>query len=755
MLLRRVALPAAIFLVTLAIVTSWTIPGDAGRFAPALASLGQNGGIALLWWVGAAGLGLWIDRRWLRAGGEAGDGLGEARERWWRVAAALPMGAAALLSITHALGSLGLLTAAGGVLNWLPIAVGLYLLVRILRDDFGAGPVDRAAEASVWTDTVAPALAAALAALYAAAAASAPEWLWSSEFGGYDAVSYHLELPKEWITAGGAIGPVEGNVYSALPSFVEATFMQLILMRGSIVEGALVCQYWAMGAALATAAATAQLAARVAGDAARPIAGLVLLSLPWALVTGSLAYNDLAPCLFLAGAWLVIERGAGGHDAVDAPSRASRPLDMRHAAALALLAAAAVGAKPTAFLFVALPLLAIVILRRGARVLRLAPLVVAVALAVLSPWLVRNLVAYGNPLFPFAHGVFGNGPWTTEQFTVFAAGHGPDRALADRPALLWSQWLAHGLGAPPAQGEPWFPQWGILPIAGLLGLLLELASDARRRGVAAAALAAIAIALLGWMLATHLKSRFLLPTAVPLALGAAFLAQRAARATQPVVAPLVAALFIPLPFLVYWREPARVFPSQPDTPLAAPAAFIGGAGFRTGEVAARDLAMASTNDERAAILAQAPTAYFINFALSKEARILAVGHATPFYFARPVAWNTVWDRGALDRVADEAPGTPEAWGPRLAALGFTHVLINPTMLARWQASGWLNPQLAPERWIGVFVRANRAIATADGSIIVEIAPAPAPASSAAAPREAAPSSAETEAPQEAAPRPTS
>jgi len=743
-LLRRVALPAAIFLVTLAVVTSWTIPGDAARFAPALASLGQNGGVALLWWVGAAGLGLWIDRRWLRAGRGAGDREG----RWRGVAAALPMGAAALLSITHALGSLGLLTAAGGVFAWLPIAVGLYLLVRILRDESDDGEAREAQHAGAWNDAGAPAIAAALAALYAAAAASAPEWLWSSEFGGYDAVSYHLELPKEWITTGAAVGPVEGNVYSALPSFVEAVFMQIILMRGSIVEGALACQYWAMCAALATAAATAQLAARVAGEPARWIAGIALLSLPWALVTGSLAYNDLVPCLFLAGAWLLVERDAGS--GAGSPAGVMRPLDMRHAAALALLAAAAVGAKPTAFLFMALPLLAIVVLARGARVLRLAPLVVAVALLVLSPWLARNAVAFGNPLFPFAHAVLGNGPWTDEQFAIFAAGHGPSGTLLERVSLLWSEWLAHGTGTPPAKGEPWFPQWGLLPIAGLLGLALELASDARRRRVAAAALVAIAIAIVGWLLATHLKSRFLLPTAVPLAVGVAFLALRAARATQPVVAPVLLAAFVPLPFLVYWREPARVFPSQPDTPLAAPAAFIGGASFRTGEVAARDLAQATTNEERAAILAQAPTAYFINFALPKEARVLAVGHATPFYFARPVAWNTVWDRGALDRVADEAPGTPEAWGPRLAALGFTHVLINPTMLARWQASAWLNPQLAPERWIAAFVRANRAMPTADGSIIVEIAAGAGPVAP-----QAAPSSAERQAPTEAQQRPTS
>ncbi len=744
-LLRRVALPAASFLLTLAVVTSWTIPGDAARFAPALASLGQNGAVALLWWVGAAGIGLWIDSRWLRASAATNHEHGIAR----RIAESLPLGAGALLSLVHALGSLGLLTAAGGVVAWLPIALGLYLLVRLAREGSDASPSRTEEDSGAWSAVVAPALAAALAALYAAAAASAPEWLWSSEFGGYDALSYHLELPKEWITTGAAVGPVEGNVYSALPSFVEAAFMQVILMRGAIIDGALVCQYWAMGAALATAAATAQLAARVAGEPARAIAALAFLSLPWALVTGTLAYNDLVPCLLLAGAWLLIERGAGDKT-ID--TNAPPALDMRHAAALALLAAAAVGAKPTALLFVALPLLAIVVLRRGARVLRLAPLVVLVAVVVLSPWLVRNEITYGNPLFPFAHALFGSGPWSDAQFAIFAAAHGPNVALLERLPLLWSEWLAHGTGAPAVQNEPWFPQWGLLPALGLLGLTLELAPKSRLRGVALAGLVAIAIAIVCWLTATHLKSRFLLATAIPLALGVAFLTTRASRAMRPVAAPraatltvaLATVLLMPLPFLVYWREPARVFPMQPDTPLAAPAAFIGGAGFRTGEVTARDLAQATTNEERAAALSQAPTAYFINFALAKEARILAVGHSTPFYFARPVEWNTVWDRGVLDRVADEAPGTPDAWGPRLAALGFTHVLINPTMLARWQASGWLNPQLAPERWIAAFVRANRAIPTADGSIIVELA-AP----------QAAPSSAEPPAPMATPQRPAS
>jgi len=34
------------------------------------------------------------------------------------------------------------------------------------------------------------------------AACSAPGWLWATEFGGYDVLSYHLQLPREWYDAG-------------------------------------------------------------------------------------------------------------------------------------------------------------------------------------------------------------------------------------------------------------------------------------------------------------------------------------------------------------------------------------------------------------------------------------------------------------------------------------------------------------------------------------------------------------------------
>jgi hypothetical protein len=390
-----------------------------------------------------------------------------------------------------------------------------------------------------------------------------------------------------------------------------------------------------------------------------------------------------------------------------------------------------VGAKPTAFFFVALPLFSIVLLRCGTRTLRFAPLVVVIAVVALLPWLVRNQLAYGNALFPFAHTLLGHGPWSEEQFAAFARGHSAGMPFVERLPLLWSQWIAHGLGDAPAPNEPWSPQWGLLPIAGLVGLAVEV----RRSAVARAALAALAIALLGWLLATHLKSRFLLPTAVPLTVGAAMLVSRVVRATQPKAAMLFLTPAVLLPFYSFWREPAKPLPTAPGAPaelLRAPATFIGDTAFMTGERLARDIESADA-ETRAKLAPQATTAYFVNFALPAEARVLAIGYSTPFYLRRPIAWTTVWDRGALDAVAAQNPGTPGVWGAKLRELGYTHLIVQPTMLVVWTQSGWINPDLEPKRWLTAFLQANPTIRTSDGCFIVELrgAQAAGPASPAA------------------------
>jgi hypothetical protein len=705
--LQPIALCAGAFLLILFLACGWTLPGSGNNVLLALQTMLIEGGIAALWWIGAAGIGLGAIRLAGADDGAARAGAGPLRTSLDDLALAIASGAALMLCVASALGSLGLLPALGALPSWILIGAGLFLFLRTIREKplaLDAAPDPR------WQTLFGPAAIGALAALFVAAAASAPGWLWSSEFAGFDALSYHLELPKEWILADRPVGPVEGNVYSALPSFVEAAFMQLMLMRGEIAEGALACQFWALIAAFASAFTVARLARLVVGDESGLVALVVFLSLPWVLVVGTLAYNDIVPCLMLAAAWFAIERRVASGQA----------LDVRLAALLALLAAVAVGAKPTALLFVALPLLGITIVRAGPRALRLAPLVVGVAVVVLSPWLVRNQLAYGNALFPFAHALLGNGPWTDEQFAIFAKGHGPDRPFLERPPLIWSQWLAHGTGAAPGPREPWFPQWGLLPLAGLAGLTIS----ARRDPTARAALLAIIIALAGWLAATHLKSRFLLPTAVPLTVGAAMLLASAARRTQPAVVPLILAPSVALAFVAYWREPARPQPqTSPDSTVVlqrAPAAMIGGIPFKTGELFAQEIVRLPP-EQQAEFLPVAPLEYFLNFAIDPNARILGVGFSTPFYSMRRIEWNTVWDRGVLDRVAGESPDAPETWAAQLKALGFSHVVVQPIMLDVWQQSGWLNPALAPDRWLRRFLDASKArVRTPDGSILVEL-----------------------------------
>ena len=663
----------------------------------------REGLLAALWWAAATGIGLWA-LRLLRPTASGPD----ARTSLDDLAVAIALGAAALLSAESLLGSLGALNSLGGVVAWGSLGVGAFALGRALREE----PVDFGGESDAEgrADRAGLALAfgvGALSGLLAVAASTSPGWLWSSEFGGYDALSYHLTLPKHWLETGSAVGPVAGNTYAYLPGFVEAAFLHLMALRGDAIQGAFACQWWAALGALATAFVVGRLARACFALDAVVVAALVL-SVPWISVVGTLAYNDIAPCLFLAGAWLLLVRATGDR----------RTLDARTSIALAVIAAAAFGAKPTALLFVLLPLLALTLAASGLRALRHAPLVVGVALAVLAPWLVRNAVTTGDPFFPFLTGIFGRGDWSEAQVAVFASAHRPDAAWSARPLLVWSEWIAHGFGAAPAPGEPWFPQWSVLPALGVLGLSIA----ALRIRAARLALVAIAIMLAGWLVATHCKSRFLLPTAVPLALGAALAlaggarwlfagsASRTRGATR-----LAAAVALLAPFAVYLREPVKG-----DEVLRAPAALVDSMPLMTGEAIAQAIATAAP-DARAGLLSQATTPFAINHLVPDEARVIAIGFATPFYIRRPIDTTMVWERGALDEIAEQIPTDPARWGAELSARGFTHALIDPAMLERWSASGWLNPALASGAWLEPFVRANTPILrTVDGKILVGI-----------------------------------
>ncbi len=619
-------------------------PAASGGAAEAAWVLLTSGPWAVGWLLAAVGLGWPLRRRLLR---DHPDGL----------AIQVGLGVAAMITLDAALGAIGALQWGGAGGAWALIVIGIALLIEQLRHGTRRAPV---LPIVVWTAI--PAVAVLLV-----AACSAPGWLWASEFGGYDAMSYHLQLPAEW-HALGRITPLEHNVYSWLPGYVEAAYYHLAVLMGDGLGAAYACQLLhALVAGL-----TAVLTGRIAWRLVRPVAGVwiaalapvVLLGTPWVIVVGSLAYNEMVVALLLATGLLII-----ADESIDTPA----------AVAVGIVAAAACGAKLTAAGFVAAPLAVLLFAASPkARWPRVGAAAAGSALVCLLPWLVRNGVYAGNPLFPFATGLLGLGHWTAEQAETWTRGHAAGTGFAGRAAATWNELLRYGLGGNPAPPEPWLPQWSLLPWLAPVGLAMSATSARLRRWTAWLGLVLL-VQLVFWLLFTHLKSRFMVPAVVPgalaVALGIAALGERLrpGRVRTALGAAMIASalLWCCLPGSIYLREAD-----------GQPAARIGMALMLSGD--------ALSPSQRHSLVDRVP-AIALNYDTPGAAKILLVGDATPLYYRAAVTYQTTWDRGPLSAAIRAHPDDPPAWLADLRTQGFTHVFVAPTMLAIWERSGWNDP----------------------------------------------------------------
>ena len=546
------------------------------------------------------------------------------------------------------------------------------------------------------------------------AAALPPGMAWATEFGGYDALSYHLQLPKEWFEAG-RIMPLRDSVYSTFPGFVEGATLHVWTMTSfAPIEAMAGATQWmhagmAVAASLVTGVLAASLLAPDEPLRARrwtlAVAACGMLGIPWVIVTGSLAYNDMAVVLLLATAMLAwVSQDASG------PGRAGL--------AVGLALGAAVGAKLTAAGMAVLPFAVWgLIERRGCSLratMRAAAFALPVAAAVLLPWLVRNTITMGAPLFPFA----GSAPewWSAEQTARFAAGHaapvGTD--FIARLTALWDHGFREGVGAAP-DADPWLPQWGAAFAVGTVALVVTALFRFR---TGAALLAMFAVQCGFWMLATHLKARFLLPCAVPLMVatalafapkceaGGAF--RRAVLAACAAVALLGWCL---QPLGVLRNDPRMTDPKGPVANLDA----LGAAILDLGPGTKADA------DAAAAEVSAMPLAWWSNWRMPAGATLGCEGEADVFWCRTTPVWGTVWDGGPLTRVLRAHPDDPVA---AVRALSIdehlTHLAIGESMLARWKTSGWIDPILTPDRVRAVAALLNPVAHTVSGGVVYKV-----------------------------------
>ena len=623
----------------------------------------------------------------------------------------IPLGLGLMLSLSHLLGVLGLLSGDGllpRVVAWGVVALGLVLLL----DQLVRGPLRPESWPVIpaWSVVLAPGLA-----LLLVAASNPPGALWASEFGGFDALSYHLQLPKEWIVSP-RLWPAQHNVYSFLPSYLEAAFMHLGQMQSGTAdpvqrmlgnEGG-----WAIGCQLlhaATLALAALLTARAAwvmlvqaGVPARGATPLsictaaIVLTTPWMLVVSSLAYNEAAMLALGAGAVLA------AIDTTIPPGKRS--------IIVALCIGAACGCKPTAMLMLA-PLAGLLLLAGAPPRAwpRIALLGSASGLFTLAPWLIRNHLASGNALFPFAGRVLGLGHWSPEQAARYTLNHGPEPALsiAERFARVFTPefGLAH-------------PQWAFVPFLAVLAIVaLALAPRARRP--VAVLLAALLAQWAAWAMFTHGQSRFLVPMLLPLsllgALGLGALAlPRASGAARVPLAPWLGAALVAGLALLATRQFSQQAAGQPNTLL------VGNVGLLTGMSSDAALQRASETQQREFFDRLLIPEAYINLAIrpqDMESRgVYLLGDSTPAWILgaigrqplpgesrSPVVYHTTWDASPLGAAMSAQPETPAEWSKAIKSQGCTYVLINFDELDRLiRRSRYYDPAVTRDRiarWI--------------------------------------------------------
>jgi hypothetical protein len=589
------------------------------------------------------------------------------------VSASLGLGVLSLVML--ALGSCGLISGPVCVVLLVAAAAAGYPLARQLKPELEF--LKRPLESQHLLILIA---AVPLAVLLIATAFPAGT-LWHTEGNGFDVLEYHLQLPRQFLDSN-STAPVHGNVYSYMPLNMEMLYLMLAAVARSAVGSgyiyAMVFGAQILHAMVTLLAAAGILLAPLNLKApGRILAVLLLLTTPWTLVVGSLAYNDAAVLLY-------------GILAIGIASVATRWPEW---IILGVLVGLAVGCKMTAGVMVALPVAAMLLARNNIRQL---VVVTIIAAGVYSPWMARSMAAthtpasIGNPIFPIFTGTLGRGHWSQSIALRFDRGHRPPardagigghlHALADQSILdrQWSPGIAAWLDALrpdpgfPGPQTPWYLRLGPIWLVTLaaIGLAIFCGRQAWLMAVC------LAVQVLAWLTCTQLQARFLLPAVIPLAwmVGMAVDLLPAYRAAATALIALQAAACGLL-----LRPEAGLFlgPLNPKSPPPIGAAI---------------------SLPQDWLLSSAPPGQF-----TRRTRYDLEGLSTPLYIQGHSIYNTVFDRNALARAFHH--GGAEAalhylqkhhvnfllvdW-PEIIRLRKTYgfdPIINPHNLAKLQALG--------------------------------------------------------------------
>ena len=239
---------------------------------------------------------------------------------------------------------------------------------------------------------------------------------------GWDALVYHLQGPRLYLEAHRLVAVPE-NFYLNWPGQVEMLFTWGMLLKDDTLAKLLNWTFWVLIAAMLYA-----LGRRAAGGRVGSWAAALWAAVPLAAEMAGVAYVDLGLTAFVLAAFYAFMLWS--------ESRCDGWLVLS-----ALFAGFAMSTKYTAVTWLGLLVLLFVYQawkhqgRRAGWILIRAISFTAVAGLVVLPWLIKNWIVTGNPVYPF---LFGGVDWNaTREAWLYWPGEGYSRNILDYMALPW------------------------------------------------------------------------------------------------------------------------------------------------------------------------------------------------------------------------------------------------------------------------------------------------------------------------------
>ncbi|MCH7988838.1 MAG: hypothetical protein IID46_06755, partial [Planctomycetes bacterium] len=477
----------------------------------------------------------------------------------------------------------------------------------------------------------------------------------------FDVKEYHLQGPKEFFEAG-HISFLPHNVYTSFPFLTEMLSLLGMVLSNNWYRGALAGKLVLMSFAPLTGLGVYIAGRRWFSPTAGWLAALIFLSTPWTYRIAIIAYAEGGLSCYLFAALLAVMI------AVEKTSQSESFL--RQILLCGLLAGSAMACKYPGALQVVIPLgvtvCVIPFYRRIEINSRIRTAFVSglffslgVFLTV-EPWLIKNSVETGNPVYPLMYTLFGGEDWDADLNAKWRAGHSlsADRYTFNELGVnvidvtAKSDWLSPLL-------------FGLAPLALFAG---------RNRRLVVWLWLYVGFLFFAWWLFTHRIDRFWVPMI-------------------PVVS-LLAGIGAAWHRATVWRCAGG---------LLIAAAVLFNLGFVTTGLCGNNMYLADLNDARRVSESFTPGIASLNKNLPDNAKVLCVGEAQVFDARFPLVYNTVFDRSIFEEWC-ALPNSQELRDPdeilrKFHNEGITHVFVNWQEVLRYRSSYGYTDFVSPRQFL--------------------------------------------------------